>query len=73
MATARTTGQSLGAVLVAVLFRMLPIVEAGRWALAAAGVLGIAAALVSSLRLGHKLPADAPRVAEDAEALADPG
>jgi hypothetical protein len=58
MATARTIGQSLGAVLVALLFRLLPIGQAGRWALVAAGVLGVAAALVSSLRLGHSLPSD---------------
>ena len=59
MATARTTGQSLGAVLVAVLFRLLPIGQAGRWALVAAGVLGVAAAVVSGLRLGHSLPSEA--------------
>lgn len=59
MATARTTGQSLGAVLVALLFRLLPIDQAGRWALAAAATLGLAAALVSALRLGHDLPAEA--------------
>jgi DHA2 family multidrug resistance protein-like MFS transporter len=69
MATARTTGQSLGAVLVAVLFRLLPIGQAGRWALVAAGVLGVAAAVVSGLRLGHSMPAEAPR---DAEAMAGP-
>ncbi len=73
MATARTIGQSLGAVLVALLFRLLPIGQAGRWALAAAGVLGVAAAVVSSLRLGHHLPADAPKAVEEVEAMADPG
>ena len=72
MATARTTGQSLGAVLVAVLFRLLPISQAGRWALATAAVLGVAAAVVSSLRLNYRLPADAPRADDEAEALADP-
>ena len=73
MATARTTGQSLGAVLVALLFRMLPIVQAGRWALAAAGVLGLAAALISGLRLGHTLPTDTAHGPDDVEALTDPG
>ncbi len=70
MATARTTGQALGAVLVALLFRILPIGEAGRWALAAAGVLGVAAAIVSSLRLGQTLPPETAGVYE-AEAVAD--
>ena len=70
MATARTTGQALGAVLVALLFRVLPIGEAGRWALAAAGVLGVAAAIVSSLRLGQTLPPETAG-AHEAEAVAD--
>jgi DHA2 family multidrug resistance protein-like MFS transporter len=72
MATARVTGQSLGAVLVALLFRLLPIGEAGRLCLAIAGGLSVAAAVVSSLRLGQSLPpADQPRVEAEAEAAAE--
>ncbi|MDB5461392.1 MAG: transporter [Caulobacteraceae bacterium] len=71
LATARTIGQSLGAVLVAILFRALPLVQASRWALIAAGGLGVAGALVSSLRLGHAMPADAPARSDGAESLAD--
>jgi DHA2 family multidrug resistance protein-like MFS transporter len=72
MATARVTGQSLGAVLAALLFRLLPIGEAGRLSLALAGGLGVAAALVSSLRLNHSLPADQPHGAEaEMEAAAE--
>jgi DHA2 family multidrug resistance protein-like MFS transporter len=64
MATARVTGQSLGAVVVALLFRLLPIGEAGRLCLGFAGALAVAAAAVSSLRLGHSLPADQARGVE---------
>ncbi len=73
LATARTTGQSLGAVLVAMLFRALPLTEANRWALMAAGGLGVAGAIVSSLRLGHDMPSEL--LADDlaAESMADAG
>ena len=72
MATARVTGQSLGAVLVALLFRLLPIGEAGRLSLAFAGGLGVVAAVVSSLRLGRSQTADARPAAEaEAEAAAE--
>ena len=68
MATARTTGQALGAVMVAFLFHLLPIGAAGRWCLALAGALGVAAAVVSGFRLGHSLPSEKPQAAEiDAE------
>jgi MFS transporter, DHA2 family, multidrug resistance protein len=70
IATARVTGQALGAVLVALLFRLLPIGEAGRLALAFAGGLALAAAGVSSLRLGHSLPAADQPALMDAEAEA---
>jgi DHA2 family multidrug resistance protein-like MFS transporter len=70
LATARTVGQSLGAVLVAVLLRALPIVEAGRLALIIAGVLGVVGAVISSLRLGHSLPSEMPEAADSAEAMA---
>lgn len=59
MATARVIGQSLGAVFVAIVFRGLPISEAGRWSLAAAGFLGVAGAVVSSVRLGVRRPNEA--------------
>ncbi len=72
LATARTTGQSLGAVLVAVLFRALPLTTANRWALVAAGLLGVAGAIVSSFRLGHTLPAEMPET-DGSETLADAG
>jgi DHA2 family multidrug resistance protein-like MFS transporter len=72
IATARVTGQALGAVLVALLFRLMPIGEAGRLALAFAGGLSVAAAGVSGLRLGHALPTDQPRTPEvEAEAAAE--
>jgi DHA2 family multidrug resistance protein-like MFS transporter len=72
MATARVIGQSLGAVLVALLFRLLPIDEAGRLSLAFAGGLGVAAAVVSSLRLRDRSSVDQPRAAEaEAEAAAE--
>ena len=72
VATARVTGQALGAVLVALLFQLMPIGQAGRLSLAFAGGLAVAAAGVSSLRLGHGLPADQPRTAEvEAEAAAE--
>jgi DHA2 family multidrug resistance protein-like MFS transporter len=67
LATARTIGQSLGAVIVAMLFRALPMSEANRWALIAAAGLGIVGAAVSSLRLGRSQPAETPA------SLADPG
>jgi len=73
LATARTTGQTLGAVLVAVLFRAMPIDAAGRWALVAAGVLGVAGAVVSSLRLGHSLPSEKDHAAALEVVAADPG
>lgn len=73
LASARTVGQSIGAVLVAVLFRALPIAQAGRGALIAAGVLGVVGALVSSLRLGHSLPSEMPSAAESAEVMAAEG
>jgi DHA2 family multidrug resistance protein-like MFS transporter len=73
LASARTVGQSIGAVLVAMLFRALPIAQAGRGALIAAGVLGIVGALVSSLRLGHSLPSESPSPAETAEVMAAEG
>jgi DHA2 family multidrug resistance protein-like MFS transporter len=73
LATARTIGQSLGAVLVAMLFGALPLTQASRWALIAAGGLGVAGAVVSSLRLGHAMPSEAPAQADAAESLADPG
>jgi DHA2 family multidrug resistance protein-like MFS transporter len=73
LATARTTGQTLGAVLVAVLFRAMPIDAAGRWALVAAGVLGVAAAIVSSFRLGHSLPSEAGAAAAVEAVAADAG
>jgi DHA2 family multidrug resistance protein-like MFS transporter len=72
IATARVTGQSMGAVLVALLFGLLPIGEAGRVSLAVAGALSLAAAAVSSLRLKHSLPADQPRNLEaEVEAAAE--
>jgi DHA2 family multidrug resistance protein-like MFS transporter len=64
IATARVTGQSLGAVLVALLFGLLPIGAAGRLGLGLAGGLGVIAAVVSSLRLAHALPPEPSRVAE---------
>jgi len=68
IATARVTGQSLGAVLVALLFGLLPIAEAGRLCLGFAGALGVIAAIVSSLRLAHSLPGESSRAADvDAE------
>jgi hypothetical protein len=51
-------------VVVALLFRLLPIGEAGRLCLGFAGALAVAAAAVSSLRLGHSLPADQARGVE---------
>jgi len=72
IATARVTGQALGAVLVSLLFRLLPIGEAGRLALGFAGGLSLAAAAVSGLRLRHSLPTDQPRAGEvEAEAAAE--
>jgi len=72
IATARVTGQSLGAVLVALLFGLLKIGEAGRVCLALAGGLSLAAAAVSSLRLNERLPVDQPRDLEaEAEAAAE--
>ncbi len=72
IATARVTGQSLGAVMVALLFGLLPIGQAGRMCLALAGALSLAAAAVSSLRLGEHLPADQPRDLDaEAEAAAE--
>jgi DHA2 family multidrug resistance protein-like MFS transporter len=68
MATARTTGQALGAVMVAFLFHLLPAGVAGRWQLALGGALGVAAAIISSLRLGQTLPPETSHAAEiDAE------
>jgi DHA2 family multidrug resistance protein-like MFS transporter len=71
LATARTTGQALGALLVAMLFRALPIGTAGRWCLAAAAVLGVAGAIVSSFRLSHSIPDEAPAPDQAAEAMAE--
>jgi DHA2 family multidrug resistance protein-like MFS transporter len=71
MATARTTGQAMGAVTVALLFHLASIATAGRWCLAVAGVLSMAAAGVSSLRLGQKLPSEAPSPIDEAEAAAE--
>jgi len=72
IATARVSGQALGAVLVALMFGLLPIGEAGRAALALAGALSVAAAAVSSLRLGHSLPHEGPRDIEaEVEAAAE--
>jgi DHA2 family multidrug resistance protein-like MFS transporter len=73
LATARTTGQSLGAVLVAMLFAALPLSEANRWALLAAAGLSVAGAVVSGFRLGHSLPSEMPAAHEGAEGLADAG
>jgi MFS transporter, DHA2 family, multidrug resistance protein len=73
LATARTTGQSLGAVLVSVLFRSLPLIQAGRWALIVAGGLGVAGAVVSGFRLGHSLPSEMPHEVDGSETLADTG
>lgn len=73
LATARTIGQSLGAVIVAMLFRALPMNEANRWALIVAAGLGILGAAVSSLRLGRRLPTDTPAQADATASLADPG
>jgi len=73
LATARTTGQSLGAVLVAVLFRAMSMTAANRWALAIAGGLGVAGAVVSSFRLGRAMPSETPAEADVAETLADHG
>ena len=53
LATARTTAQCLGAVLVVLLFQVLPLGSASRWALAVAGGMALVAAVISSLRLGH--------------------
>jgi DHA2 family multidrug resistance protein-like MFS transporter len=64
IATARVTGQSLGAVLVALLFGLLPIGEAGRLCLGVGGALGVIAAIVSSLRLAHSLPGEPSRAAD---------
>jgi DHA2 family multidrug resistance protein-like MFS transporter len=64
LATARTIAQSLGAVAVALLFSALPLGPASRWALAIAGGLSVAGAVVSSLRLRHALPSD--KAASDA-------
>jgi hypothetical protein len=59
-------------VLVALLFGLLPIAQAGRMCLALAGALSLAAAAVSSLRLGERLPTDQPRNLEaEAEAAAE--
>ena len=71
MATARTTGQALGAVMVAFLFHILPIGVAGRWCLALAGALGVAAAVISSLRLGKASPSDTPRHEVEVEVSAE--
>jgi DHA2 family multidrug resistance protein-like MFS transporter len=73
LATARTIGQSFGAVIVAMLFRALPMSQANRWALIAAAGLGVAGAVVSSLRLGRSMPAEAGAEADDTAALTDPG
>jgi len=56
LATARITGQSLGAVLVAVLFRALPLSQANHMGLVIAGCLGLAGATISSFRMGRRLP-----------------
>jgi DHA2 family multidrug resistance protein-like MFS transporter len=68
LATARTTGQSLGAVLIAILFQALPMSEANRLALLFAGLLAVGGAVISSLRLGRTLsPVDpAPEIVADA-------
>ena len=71
LATARVTGQGRGAVLVAGLFRAMPIADAGRWCLAAAGVLGVAGAVVSIGRFGYQLPGES--APDDAVAIADAG
>jgi DHA2 family multidrug resistance protein-like MFS transporter len=73
LATARTTGQSLGAVLVAVLFRTMTMTAANRWALAIAGGLGVAGAIVSSFRLGQTMPSETPAEEDAVEVLADHG
>ena len=73
LATARTTGQALGAVLVAVLFRAMTMTAANRWALAIAGGLAVAGAIVSSFRLGQAMPPDTPAQTDKSETLAAPG
>jgi DHA2 family multidrug resistance protein-like MFS transporter len=70
LSTARTTGQSLGAVLVAMLLRAMPLNQADHWALIAAGILAVAGAAVSSLRLGRRLSSDSPVADAAAEPLA---
>jgi DHA2 family multidrug resistance protein-like MFS transporter len=67
LATARTIGQSLGAVMVALFFRAAPLAEANRWALGFAAALGVGGAAISVLRLGRSLPPTepAPEIAAD--------
>jgi DHA2 family multidrug resistance protein-like MFS transporter len=71
LSTARTIAQSLGAILVAVLFRVLPLGVANRWALIAASLLGVAGALVSSLRLSHGSTNAAPEAGDGVESLSE--
>jgi DHA2 family multidrug resistance protein-like MFS transporter len=73
IATARTTGQCLGAVLAAILFRALPLSQAAHWALIAAGGLVIGGAVLSGLRLGQAPPPATHRPEATLEAMADPG
>jgi DHA2 family multidrug resistance protein-like MFS transporter len=60
LATARLTGQSLGAVLTALLFRLMPMHAANIAALSAAGALSFVAAGFSVLRSGKSLPVGQP-------------
>jgi DHA2 family multidrug resistance protein-like MFS transporter len=69
LSTARTTGQSLSAVLISVLFLWLPLVQASHWALVAAGVMALLAAGVSSLRIGREVIHEAAD--RDATAIAE--
>jgi DHA2 family multidrug resistance protein-like MFS transporter len=50
--TARLTGQTTGAVIMALLFAFLPADEAPRLGLAVAAVLALAGGLVSMIRIG---------------------
>jgi DHA2 family multidrug resistance protein-like MFS transporter len=60
LSTARLTGQSLGAVLVALLMRILPMHAANIAALSAAGALSFVAAGFSVLRSGKSPPVGQP-------------
>ena len=61
---ARLTGQTLGGVLVTLLFQLFPDAAAPRWGHAFAAGLALAAALISTLRTGDAPPAPshAPRI-----------